>query len=92
MPVTKGLVKIIRFCYLSWKKWSINKKMSTCRKELYQLDHDIEAVEHENKLFVKTTVRQLELDYLLGQSASLKPEKNNEIIDEPNIIEEVAYA
>ena len=70
----------------------VNKNITTSRKEICQLDHDIEALEHENKVFVKTTIRQLELDYMLGKSASINPVKTDEIIDNENITEEVAYA
>ena len=92
MPITKGLVKMVRFCYLSFKKYFIMKKMRRCKKELDQLNYELKIIKDDNEIIVNTTICQLELDYMLGKSASIPEGMNAEEMINDNSTTEVAHA
>ena len=85
---------MVRFCYLSFKKYFIMKKMRRCKKELDQLNYELKIIKDDNEIIVKTTICQLELDYMLGQSASMSEGMNGEgmINDNQLTTEEIANA
>ena len=91
IPIIKGFVKIVRYCYLSMRKWSLNTRIRKSRKELYQLEHEIDTVAKNNEIFLETIISQLRLDYLLGKSASM-PEGITDKIVNDNLTSEVAHA
>ena len=94
MPITKGLVKMVRYLYLFMRKWSLNNKIRKGLKKLDDLNFEFQTTEKDNELFVETIVRQLRLDYLMGQSASRPEGMNGEemVNDNQLTTEEIAHA
>ena len=94
MPITKGLVKMVRYLYLFMRKWSLNNKIRKSQKEFDDLNCEFEISVHHNEYFVETVIHQLRLDYLMGQLAS-RPEGINgeEIVNDNQLTtEEMAHA
>ena len=94
MPITKGLVKMVRYLYLFMRKWSLNNRIRKSLKELDDLTCELETAEKDNELYVDTIGRQLQLDYLLGQSARKSEGVNGEEMVNDNLLttEEIAHA
>ena len=94
MPITKGLVKMVRYLYLFMRKWSLNNKIRKSLIEMDDLTCELETAEKDNELYVDTIGRQLQLDYLLGQSARKSEGVNGEEMVNDNLLttEEIAHA
>ena len=92
IPLVKSLVRMIRYSYLSVKKCLLIIKLNRSRREGSILEYELEHMTQANEVLILSTIHQLEVDYSLAKTASMRNGMSGEIINDNYVTKEVANA